>query len=173
LPIVIPPEQELWQGDIFWGVPWSVINTADFLQPTGNALKPYSLTTSPQMGQRGNLVVASGSDLAMLISHECVVDKGGRAPLSFVRILPITTHREEQLTHIRNGANLQTFHIEANETVGLSECYADFRLVSAIDPTFVRSLRRVASLTEEGRNSLRQQLILYWTRLEPRPLQQS
>lgn len=168
MPLVIPPEKEIWQGDIFQAVPWSVIKTLEYVHPTGNPLKPYVLTHSPEMGQKGNLVVSSGSDLAMLVSHECVVDKGGRAPLTFARVLPITTHQEDQRAHIRNGANLQTFHLAANEAVALTECYADLRLVSAIDPRLIASLGRVASLTQDGRDSLRQQLILYWTRLEPK-----
>ena len=169
MPIVAPPEREIWQGDIFGVVPWSVIKTLEYVHPTGSPLKPYVLTHRPEIGQRGSLVVTSGSDLAMLISHECVVDKGGRAPLTFARILPITTHQEAQRTHIRSGANLQTFHIEANDVVSLPECYADFRLLSAIDPHLMASFKRLASLTAEGRASLRQQLISYWTRLEPRP----
>ena len=167
MPIVTPPEKEIWQGDIFRRVPWSAIKALEFVHPTGNPLKPYVLIQPPESGQKGRLVVSSGTELAMLISHECVVDKGGLAPLSFARILPITTHQETQRELIRSGANLQTFHLEADAEVGLAECYADLRLISVIDPTLVGSFERIASLTEEGRDSLRHQLILYWTRREP------
>jgi hypothetical protein len=167
LPILIPPEEEIWQGDIFRPVPWAAIKTLEFVQPTGNAQRPYVSAQTPELGHKGRLVVNAGIDLAMLISHECVVDKGGIAPLSFARILPITTHQEAQRGAIRSGANLQTFHLEADVEVGLGECYVDFRLISIIDPALVSSFERVASLTPEGRDSLRQQLILYWTRKEP------
>ena len=165
MPILGPPESELWQGDVFEGVPWSVIRQLDYVQPTGEHGR-YLGVPPPPSGGRGRLVTASGSGLGMLLSHECVVDKGGMAPLTFARVLPITTYGERGRDAIRQGANYQTFHIPRVDGV-LDESYVDFRLVAAIDPQLLGRFRRIASLTEEGRASLRLQMILYWTRLEP------
>lgn len=104
----------------------------------------------------------------MLLSHECVVDKGGSAPLAFARVLPITTQDERGRASIRNGANYQTFHLPAAPRL-LEESYVDFRIIAAVHPERLGALQRLASLSVEARDSLRQQLILYWTRLEPRP----
>ncbi len=165
MPIVVPTADDLWQGDIFQLTPWVVAKGLDFVQPTGNALKPYVSVPPPDRGTRSHLVTTSGRDLGMMITHECLIDKKGAAPWTFARILPMETFKPEQQVHIRSGANLQTFFLPATDGL-LKESYVDFRLITAIDPKLGSSFQRIASLSEEGRNALRFQLIRYWTRHE-------
>ena len=165
MPIIQPPDLKIWQGDVFAGVPWSIVKFLHFVQPEGNNQRFISITP-PLPGNRSRLVTHAGCDLGMLLSHECVVDKGGHAPLTFARILPITSYGEEGREIIRQGANYQTFHLPAAEGL-IDESYVDFRFVAAINPQLLEQFMRVASLTSEGRDSLRLQLILYLTRHEP------
>ena len=137
----------------------------DFVRPDGTS-QQFVAMPPPNMGNRARLVTHSGLDLGMLLSHECVVDKGGHAPITFARILPITTASGAGRDAIRNGANYQAFYLPGIEGL-VQESYVDFRLIVAIDPSLASQFRRIASLTQEGRDSLRIQLILYWTRLEP------
>ncbi len=161
--IVIPPEVEIWQGDIFALVPWSVVSTLAFVQSTGNPAKPYVNAVPPNAGAKQQLMTKAGRDRAMLISHECIVDKGGLAPLAFARVLSIDSAKADQQIKIRDGSNLQTFHLPATENV-LDESYVDFRLLTALAPEMLPGLQRLSSLTAQGRDSLREQLIRYWTR---------
>lgn len=164
MPIIVPPDRQIWQGDIFAEVPWSVVRSLDFVRADGSSLRFVSIPAPPAK-ERARLVTHSGRDFAMLLTHECVVDKQGRAPVSFARILPITIHDAQGQNAIRCGANYQTFYLPSVEDL-IPESYVDFRLVVAIDPEVFRFLTRVASLTTEGRSSLRQRLVLYWTRHE-------
>ncbi len=83
------------------------------------------------------------------------------------RVVPMDSYGEKQQEFIRNGSNYQTFHLPATEDT-FEESLVDFRFVIALDPAWMESLRRIGSLTKEGRDSLRHQLILYWTRTEPK-----
>ena len=164
----MPPDKLIWQGDVFADVPWSVLRTQDFVQPTGEGQR-FVTVAPPLSGHKARLVTNSGRDLGMLLSHECTVDKGGQAPLTFGRVLPITTYHEQGRDFIRRHENYQTFHLPPDREDLLLESYVDFRFLIAIDPAVFRTFVRIASLSSESREALRHQLILYWTRSEPQP----
>ena len=162
MPIVTAPETDIWQGDIYGLVPWAVVSSLEFVQPTGNPAKPYVAAPAPEAGGRRQLMTSAGRDMGMLITHECVVDKGERL-LTFARVLSISSLRAGQEIHVRNLSNLQTFHLPAVENL-FAESYVDFRLITVVSRDILTGLPKIASLTLEGRESLREQLIRYWTR---------
>ncbi len=106
--ILAPPDAEIWQGDVFAEVPWTIVRSADFVRPKGAAL--FERIDPPNSGHRAQLVTASGLCFAALLSHECVVDKRANTSFTFARVLPITTFRNPlQQDVIKSGANYQTF----------------------------------------------------------------
>lgn len=161
-----PADPRPWQGDVFPDAPWSLVRDLEFVSPTGDGRR-YSVVQPPQSGGRGRLVTRAGIGLGMLLSHECVVDKEGREPVAFCRLLRLATLPNEQAKQaVRNGSMYAAFYLPALPGV-IEESFADFRFVVAVEPQRLQTLRRIASLTDEGRASLRHQLILYWTRVEP------
>ena len=158
-PITRPPDQQLCQGDLFRDVPWTFIKEVKFLQ--GNGQK-FVVCAAPQPGNRGTLAAQAGIGHAMLLSHDCVIDKDNYSPLAFARVLPMSTCDARMAQATRDGKNLQAFYIPADNMI--DESYADFRLIFAMTPTIVHQLQRIASLTQTGQNSLQHSLITYWTR---------
>jgi len=162
LTIVIPPEMEFWQGDLFGDVPWTYVRDLDFVEPAGNG---FRLSGLPAVGHRSRLVTNAGRGMGMLVTHECTVDKGQETPLAFARVFLLASQRRSAFQdRIRSGEIVSSFYLPAADLI--EESYADFRFITSIDPRHLRQLTRVASLNPEGRDALREQFIRFWTRVE-------
>lgn len=169
MPTVIPPKfADFWQGDIFSDVPWSFIGEYAFVSPADAGRNRFTAIQPPNPGAKCWLASPGGRGPAMLLSHECVVDKNRPEPLAFARVVPIRAQpSEEGRENVRNGSLYAAFYLPPPETPLSEESYVDFRFITAIHPDHLGGLDKIASLTDEGRNSLRLQLVLYWTREEP------
>ncbi|HEY3131614.1 MAG TPA: hypothetical protein VGL91_19325 [Acidobacteriota bacterium] len=165
--IITSPASEYFQGDIFADVPFAYVRSLDFVQPSDAARTKFTATPLPATGNKAHVVAPCSRSMGMLVTHECIIDKGGRAPWSFARIVRISVEGAEGQQAIRTGTNYQAFHLPKTAGILDEESYVDFRLITAVDPALARDLIRIASLSTEGRASLKQQLILYWTRVEP------
>jgi hypothetical protein len=130
LSIVVEPETEIWQGDLFSDVPWSWVDVVQFVEPRGDPRhgpQIYAPCEPPRPGRGGILAVRGGRGAAMLMTHECVFDKQQAEPLTFARVLPLGNHARQLQEQIRRGQWYATFHIPGDSGL-MAESYVDFRL---------------------------------------------
>lgn len=162
MPVLTYPAGEIYQGDIFRGVPSSVVKKHSFVKSDGGT--GYTSVSITEVVGKCDLVTSASLGLSMLISHECAIDKG-TDPWTFAKIFPIDTVNDRMQQTIRTFRNFSSFHLPQFDQV-FPESFADFRCVTTIGPKLAKSFQRVASLTEENRNAMRKQLIRYMTRVE-------
>jgi hypothetical protein len=173
LQIVVPTDDRVWQGDIFEAAPASVVRDLDWVAPStsGRELaterKRFIEVDEPKEGGKARLVTLGARAKAMLITHECVLDKGPTQHLTLARVLALASQKSTDYQDaIRDGRNREAFYLPAIADL-LEESYVDLRLLTTIERVHIQTMKRVASLTEEGRLALRMRLILYWTRMRP------
>jgi hypothetical protein len=158
--IIVPPAQEYQQGDLFDRVPWGFIRNLDFVRDTG---KDFVRIPAPASGWTGRLVSTGGLSLGMALTHECVHDKRDGYPLAFAPLLQVASQRERIQEQIRANRQYATFWVPATDGV-CDESYVDFRFISVIARKHLDTMERRASLDDEWRDALREQLFRFWSR---------
>lgn len=158
---VDPPDDEIWQGDLFSDVPWAFVADLDFVDPAGEGFRRCDL---PLPGNKARLVTRAGRGLGILVSHECVVDKNQDWPIAFARVFPMARQPRTQ-EQIRSGELRSSFYLPASDGI-IDEAYVDFRFITSIHPKHLAGLTRIGTLDESGRQSLKEQFIRHWMRVE-------
>jgi hypothetical protein len=115
-------------------------------------------------GGKGRLIVDGGRGHAALITHECVVDKADGYPLTVARVLPLSRQRERLQAQIRSRQQLASFYLPDDQGLLGEEYYIDLRLTTTVAAADLPNFRKIASLTDEARSALREQIALFWTR---------
>lgn len=129
-----------FQGDIFTGIPFAV------------HLPEGEMKTKPD-------------SLAMLISHECDVDK----PATDVALLAsvqsgANTFDAATLGNLRSNRIFHAFYLGTPPGLEGEHWYTDFHFITVVRKDFLNLDRRILSLDDAAREALRGQLIKFWNR---------
>lgn len=140
--------QEISQGDVFIGVPF-----------------PYISTANPQV-----LIPKIRTSPAMLLSHSCDFDKPNSDLVVMAAISSLADIARDRQNSIRKNTMVHTLYLQEREGV-IVESYVDFRLMSMIPKSIIQNLsqqnNRILSLADaylKGSFETKPQLGL-WPRL--------
>lgn len=159
--IVVPPTPEIWQGDLFNDVPWGWVRELEYLTPVGDGR--YNSAAAPAPEGRSFLAIKGGLSAGMLITHECVVDKGQQTPFLFARVALMSNVKSSNFSqNIRENRVHGIFYLPVSPQLP-DESYVDLRIATCLDPSLISGLNKVASLTQVGREALREKLIRFWS----------
>jgi hypothetical protein len=162
-----PPSGELSQGDIFAAVPSAYVEDARFMVKVGPNSYAIQSDSQPRRGDRmypANAVEARS--FALLLTHDCEIDKNARralAQLSLIRPLRVPDIPEEHIGGFRDNTRHRAFYLPPNDFL-VGENYADLRRTTAIRVDALMEFERLASMNEDGRRMLREQLFRFFTR---------
>jgi hypothetical protein len=172
---------EVSQGDIYKAVPSVFIPsrpiTAVRRETVGGgkqALMPYTEDGPPPAGGfqwelRDTPVVSDGRlALAILLTHDCEIDKKGRDDLRLVALIrPWASISESAASNIRLGNRRRFFYLAPQlDGPALDESYVDFRRITTVRGSALPEAHRVLSLSDAMRDALREAFIRYVTRAE-------
>ena len=175
------------QGDIFWGVPTTVIDRplhaaryrgqaptvqrnglADVIMEGGPAPQP------PRYSGTGDqdLVVTAHFGLVMLLTHDCELDKD-RATFWVAPLVDLRTFTEDAITAIRELRRFRWFYLPPYNGPGKyttwSHAAVDFGGVTTVAArVLIERTERVTSLAEPARRPLQLALLRYVGRVQPR-----
>jgi hypothetical protein len=167
------PRLELSQGDIFRAVPSLLVDQRPLvvvrrrdrltalLHTEGGDAPPGGFTWQGH----GETVVARASlALAMLMTHDCELDKDEHFR-TFALIRGWETLPFETQLNILAGRRLRFFHL-APQLPDLPESYVDFRRLTTVRGREIRMEDRMLSLSDDSRAALREAFIQFVTRAE-------
>jgi hypothetical protein len=179
---LVAPVAELSQGDILAEAPSLYVKSLTYMVKTGDnayALRrnrPPSLHPErvAQVNAREELIGPDGEDplgnavgarrFGMVISHGCEIDKETEHRSVLVAQVRPLRHVTANADSIRSYDQKRTFYLPESAFLG-EEAYVDFRAVTTLRiEGVVEDLRRVASLDEDSRMELQQQLFRFFVR---------
>jgi hypothetical protein len=106
--------------------------------------------------------------LGVVLNHDCEIENEHEHRLiALIRPLAAVEKDEHRRVIVENR-NYSFYYLPADGSLGLPECYIDFRRITSLSPDFLTRGRRVASLTETARKALQDQLFRFWTHRDPR-----
>jgi hypothetical protein len=89
--------------------------------------------------------------LGVVLNHDCEIENEQEHRLiALVRPLKIVENEEHRRV-IAENRTYSFFYLPADVSLGLPDCYIDFRRISSLSPESLTAGRRVASLTETAR----------------------
>ena len=132
------PRQDLWQGDIFVGVP--------IVEVSGEERKDW----------RGKVIV---------LSHECELAKPSTRTALVVRIRGEADFNPDQWGHIKKNRLYNGMYLEGAGPH--MPGFVDFRLIHRVRIDVLERCEKIASLTEEARQALPAYLWRFLTRRLP------
>lgn len=161
---------ELSQGDIYVDVPTLYIRepvlTAATVTCTGHAQHLVPTQAEPELfGTQDRIMIGHGSLAhAVVLTHDCEIDKDKKyRMLALVR--PLAGLPNEAIEEIKAHRRRRFFHLPAEtELYPLEESYVDFRRITAVTDPVIPISKRVLSMQDHLRDSMREAFILYVTR---------
>jgi len=160
---------ELSQGDLISPQPIVSATTPEKLLKRGATQKrnvqTWEETTDwlPQKDGRGHFL-ASGRKLnAIVLSHDCEIDKDKKV-LLVAPVLPISTIDDAHRDIVRNRKRYPFMPVPEIENI-IPESYIDLRGICFLERDFINQATRLCSMSETGREDLRFQLIAFITRI--------
>jgi hypothetical protein len=100
---------------------------------------------------------------ALVVSHDCELDKPKPNPVLVAPVLPIHTLTPDMQAKVLSQDSRSALPLP--EVPGIGTMYAELRYVTALPNEFARAARRVASMGPEGKARLSAQLVLFLLRL--------
>lgn len=161
-----PPGPELSQGDLFDLVPSVYVHDLGYMSKTDT--NKYSLLRNrPESFKLDAEHAATAMAIrrpAIVITHDCEIDKPhSRATLLMASVRPLAKIRKEDREGFRDNTRHRAFYLP--ETPYLTgENYADLRTVTTVRRDVLETLQKLASMGEDGRRMLREQLFRFFTR---------
>lgn len=128
-----------FQGDIYSGIPFYV-NTAH--------------------GER----VGRADNPAMLISHECDVDKSNNAHALLAVVRPASDLNPGSVPNMRSGKMYNAFYLPDPPGLPAGDWYMDCRFITVVEIALLDPARRIASLDDAHREALQGKLKQFWAR---------
>ena len=166
------PRPDISQGDILELLPHvSLSNPLFALRKEAETIfratsEPYD-TFDDKGGQ--DVIATCKRARAILITHDCEIDKPQVTHWLVCPVVPATRLRPENLDRLKRNRIYSMLYLpRLGDT--LVESFVDFNHISTLDPEYVRNGKRVTSLSDTGRRSLYVQFIRWLTRWELREI---
>jgi hypothetical protein len=158
------PEVRLSQGDVVTHVPFGAVKHPLTQYSKKNGVSQTSTEWAPDNPEGvADAIARVRKGAAMVLSHECEIDKGKKRVL-VAPMTPLTTLRPDE----RDIVIAQRSHSKLilPDVPLLGDCFLDLRFTTTVDREFLGLDKRIASLSEEALGRLRLQLISFFTRLD-------
>ncbi len=174
----VAPDDEIEQGDIFWGVPGLVAQHPSLADAFSRPLEPppaaEELDAPPLSGVLGGVRVRD--DPVIVLPHTCDFfgpEKGRRNRARLVaRVQRIADGEiaEPRLVRTGDGYN-HTFFLPSWRDVNrdADDMYANFRFMTSVDAAYLSRRRRLARLTSVAVIALRRRITYFFTDYAPPP----
>lgn len=173
----VTEEDEIEQGDIFWGVPSLTTahpTLADSFSPPGGFPPAEDLNPPPLSEvQRGITITA---DPVIVVPHTCDFygpEKGRTHPDRLVaRIHRIRGSSILDANLLRSGDGYgHTFFLPdwENPDTGEADGFVNFRMMTAVDASYLSRRRRLARLSSPATIAFRRRIAYYFTDYAPMP----
>jgi hypothetical protein len=169
-----PPRTEISQGDILeilphisLGYPLLALHkeqeTETVFRATG---EPYTNFND----RDGQTVIANGRrSMAILISHDCEIDKPQVKKWLVCPVVPMERLKPKNHDLLRRNRIFSMLFLPKLEKI-LGDSFVDFNHFTTLDSEFVKSAKRIISLSDLGRRALYVQFIRWLTRWELREI---
>jgi hypothetical protein len=161
-----PPGPELSQGDLFDLVPSVYVHDLGYMSKTDTS-KYRLLRHRPESFKLEVEHAATAMAIrrpAIVLTHDCEIDKPhSRSTVLMALVRAIDGVPEAHREGFRDYTRHRAFFLP--ETPYLEgESYADLRAVTTVRRDVLETLKRPASISEDGRRMLREQLFRFFTR---------
>lgn len=161
-----PPGEKLSQGDIVPAAPAVTVMSLDpFVKVSGNRyeLRPaFPTSVDPQREHQAN--AQEVRTYAIVLSHDCELDKPIRtASVLLGLVRPFANLALEVEQGLRRNTRHRALYLPASTYIE-SESYVDLRRVTTLRRAVVDALGYVASMNDDGKLMLQEQLFRFFTR---------
>jgi hypothetical protein len=161
------PADELSQGDLFAAVPAVYVKSLAHMVRLDESRYELRSTAPIQLNlereHQANAVAVRA--YAIVLSHDCEIDKNPRrASVQLAVVRPLAGVPDEHRDGFRANSRHRAFYLGAPEELDRLEHYADLRLITTIRKSALEPLARLASMNEDGRRMLREQMFRFFTR---------
>jgi hypothetical protein len=110
----------------------------------------------------GHLLIKARRFLSIVLTHDCQLDKFKRKPrVQLASVSLVDDLNPEEKTKVMNQASLSLLVLPDVPTLGA--CYADLRTIITVDRGLIDEPMRIASMTEEAKFRLQNQVIAYFS----------
>lgn len=161
-----PAAADLSQGDLIELVPSVYVRDFGYMVRLDadryrlQAAKPDSFDVDREHAATATAVRRMG----LVLTHDCEIDKAAaRASALIALVRALTGVPEEHRAGFREYTRHRAFYLPESRYLP-GEHYADLRAVTTVRRAALDSLQRRASMTEDGRRMLREQLFRFFTR---------
>jgi hypothetical protein len=160
------PGDELSQGDLFEEVPSVVVH--DLLFMVKSADNAFHLERERPASRRDDRTYPANAEEArapgIVLSHDCEIDKQTRKTIVHVALVrPLDGVPEEHREGFRRNQRHRAFYLPPNGFLD-GENYADLRRITVLRADTLLELTKRASMNEDGRRMLREQVFRFFTR---------
>jgi hypothetical protein len=157
---------DISQGDVFSGVPFSTPKEP-LTHLTKGSAKNVSVMWIPSEGgdvgvtQPKHCLAHYRMGHGIVVSHDCAIDKPNRTTrFLFAPLSPLEALDPKVQDQVRNQAHLAYMYLPA---IGeIPESCVDLRFICPLARDFVDSFKRVASLSDEGRERLQTAIVAFF-----------
>jgi hypothetical protein len=161
------PTEQPSQGDLVRAAPSVHVESLDCLVRID--AKRYEVRDSapPQtdLSRKHAAHATAIRGLSVLLTHDCEIDKNVRRAtvmLALVRTLDGVPY--DQRDGFRQNTRHRALYVGALDEMGGKESYVDLRIVTTVRRDAFELLERPASMNEDGRRMLREQVFRFFTR---------
>lgn len=166
------PREQVSQGDILELLPHVYIDKPLLaLHQEGETI--FRASGEPYLSfddKRGQLTTATcRRSKAILLNHDCEIDKPQVKRWLTCPVVPIVRLKLENRERAKRNRIYSMLYLPKHRDV-LEESFVDFNQVTTLDAEFIKTARRLTSLSDSGRRALYAQFIRWLTRWELRDL---
>jgi hypothetical protein len=160
-----PPSDELSQGDLFSEVPSVYVDGPGYMVKVNGT---YQLRDERPASHRLDRPQAANAkevrELGVVLTHDCEIDKTPtRASVILGLVRPLQNMRDSDADGFRSNTRHRALYLPPSGFVE-GESYIDLRRVSVLRRDVLEGLPRLASMNDDGRRMLREQLFRFYSR---------
>lgn len=157
----------LEQGDVLESAPFSAlpgppVNLISTSLKGG--VRGWAEHPTPKLdgNKSANFLAKGPFEFGMVLNHGCDIDKPTNKYVLIVPVRVLSGFPAEQQDVIRQQSSIPQMFLPDIPSVG--DCVADLRLMTRVPTSVVTSCNRLASMSDQARERLGAQLLLFFTR---------
>jgi hypothetical protein len=163
----VEPAGELSQGDLLLNVPSVYVTDLRYMVERGDAENFRLTREAPRRREdrahQGNVLEMRKP--GVILTHDCEIDKEPtRATLLVGAVRPIAAVNEADREGFRSNTRHRALYLPESPPHLPEESYLDLRCITVLRRDALEQCARVASMNEDGRRLLREQLFRFFTR---------